>query len=123
MGNKKNTIETFWLNNVNIDNNTIAGNTNTPNRFDLYRSNLTCRNSILWNKTSNNTYPEIQAVDYSFVTLDYYIVKGIEREWKVANTSTKDPKFINLSKFDANLGWSGYPAKDATRSSTIDTRD
>lgn len=121
VGNKGGAIEAHWMNNVNIDNSTIAGNTGAPDGFDFYRSNLTCRNSILWNKTSNNTYPEIAAIDYSRVTLDYCIVKGvIEREWKVTHTSTTDPKFIDLTKFNANLGWAGYPAKDGTRSPAID---
>lgn len=124
VGNKGGAIEAFWLSKVNIDKSTIAGNTGAPDGVSLYRSDLTCTNSILWNKTNNTSYPEIANVDYSIVTLDYCIVKGtIESEWKVTNTSTKDPKFINLEKFDANLGWTGYPAKDATKSGAIDAGD
>jgi parallel beta-helix repeat protein/predicted outer membrane repeat protein len=121
IGNKGGAIEAFWSCKVNIDKSTVAGNTGAPDGFDLYLSNLTCRNSILWNKTSNNTYSEINAVDQSTIRLDYCIVKStIESGWKVANTSTKDPMFIDLAKFNANLGWTNYPTKDATKSGAID---
>ena len=124
VGNSGGAIKGHWLSKINIHQSTVAGNTGAPDGFDLYRSDLTCTNSILWNKSSNNTYPEIHAVDYSIVTLNYCIVKGtIDSGWKVTNTSTKDPKFINLTKFDASLGWTGYPAKDATRSGAIDAGD
>ena len=124
VGNKGGAIEAYWMCKVKIDQSTIAGNTGSPDGLDLYRSDLTCKNSILWNKTDNNTYLEIATSDYSMVTLDHSIVKGTLGEgWKGTNILTKDPKFVNLAKFDANLGWSGYPAKDASRSGAIDAGD
>ncbi|MCB0490587.1 MAG: right-handed parallel beta-helix repeat-containing protein, partial [Cyclobacteriaceae bacterium] len=124
VGNKGGALEAFWQCQVNLDNTTAAGNTGLPDGFDIYLSDLNGKNSILWNKSNNNTYSEINDLDHSNVNLDYCIVKGvIDPEWIVSNSSTKDPKFINLPIFDAHLGWTGYPSKDATMSSAIDAGD
>jgi len=124
VSNKGGAINAFWLSNVNIDNSTIAGNTGAPDGFEVYLSNLTCKNSILWNKTYNNTFSEIWSVDNSTVTLDYCIVKGtIESEWKVSHISTQDPLFTNLAALDVRPAWSGYPLKNATKSPAIDAGD
>ena len=117
-------IQAHWLSAITIDNSTVAGNRGAPDGFSLYRSTLHCKNSILWNKSNNNTYPEISAADYSEVKLDYCIIKGqLHPEWKISNSTTLDPKFSNLTGADARLSWSNYPAKDATRSPAIDAGD
>lgn len=125
LGNKGGAMEIFWECKVNIDRSTIAGNTGTPDGFDLYNSDLTCKNSILWNKTDNNTYSEIATNGgYANVTLNYCLVKGIaSSEWNLNHTSGQDPLFLDLPHFNADLSWTGFPEKDATRSPAIDAGD
>ena len=124
LGNSGGAIEGFAGSKINIYQSTVAGNTGWPDGFDLYYSDLTCTNSILWNKTMNNTYNEISASGDSKVKLNYCIVKGsISDEWSVKNTTNIDPKFVNLNNLNVNLAWTGYPAKDATRSIAIDAGD
>ena len=124
LNNQGGAIKAHWLCAVVIDKSTIAGNRGAPDGFDFYRSSLHCTNSILWNKSSSNTYLEISAIDYSEVKLDYCIIKGqLDAEWKVSNSTTVDPRFINLSRADASLGWTNYPQKDQTRSPAIDAGD
>lgn len=125
LGNKGGAMEIFWECKVNIDRSTIAGNTGSPDGFDLYNSDLTCKNSILWNKTDNNTYSEIATNGgYANVTLNYCLVKGIaSSEWNLNHTSGQDPLFLDLPGFNVDLSWTGFPNKDATRSPAIDAGD
>ena len=124
VGNSGGAIEGYAGSKISISQSTVAGNTGTPDGFDLYDTDLTCTNSILWNKSINNTYNEISALGNSKVKLIYCVVKGdISNEWNVKNSTTNDPKFIDLNNLNVNPGWTGYPAKDATRSSAIDAGD
>ena len=117
-------ITAQWLNKIIIENSTLAGNLGGPDGIDLYRSDLYCKNTILWNKSSNNTFPEVYGVDYSSINLNHCIVKGTyDEEWNVFNCLNQNPGFVDLANSNVNLLWSNFPVKDESKSVAIDGGD